>query len=420
MERISILHISDLHFFADDPSNLNNKDQDKPKPFSDTMKSQLIYKDSKDCFYKNALNIFGKQKFDLIACTGDLGHQNISGSIKKGADYISKLADRLEVPRDHVIISPGNHDLDRDAMPGNEFIEFIDACSSEEFTFPYLMSPAYFEIKGIPVISINTCLGGTEHALHGLPEEFWDIVKKFITENDDLANILNAEMPAEFKHQIQAMSIPAIGQSQLESIWSYLTKNNGNGNFSVLLCHHNPLPAHKVEIRPYSNIIDAGPLLYGLMQHKRRVFILHGHTHCETSLTIHTDEQNEHGFITAIGSNGLYSSISSSVANIQILIDSNKNFLVGLIDSRIKRGDDFSAIKSYEVYDIPTEEIQSTYNLDDLDPNTTFEFKDIASKLNTIPDDNLAEDLLKFSRRRQLNISNLRDQFDNWIINRIG
>ncbi len=420
METINILHISDLHFLTDDPHSPIDKVRDGS--ISDGLRSELTYKDSKDCFFGNSLNIFGNQKFDLIACTGDLGYQNSSNSIKIGAEYIGKLADRLEVPRSDVIVSPGNHDLNRDAEPEKEFEEFSEICSSEDFIFPKINNPAYSELKGIPVIALNTCLGGTEHALHGLPDKFWDLVKKsfkeFSKNADKLKEILDSEMPEELKYQIQSMDIPAIGKSQLESVWSYLRAKEGN--FSIILCHHNPVPTPNLEVRPYSSLVDSGPLLYGLMENKRRVFILHGHTHCETTLTTHTDDQEEHGFITSIGSKGLFSSISAAVANIQIIVDSHKNFLTGIISGYSQRGHNFLKRQSYQVFDMPTSEMQTKYQLDNLEANKRFQFSDVASKLGANADEDFAENLLRLSIRKQINITNIDKPLDKWQIDRIG
>lgn len=416
MNRINILHISDLHFCADDVYSQAGTVRDES--ISKKLKSELTYEDSKHCFYSNALNIFGNKKFELIACTGDLGYQNLPNSIEKGAEYIGKLADMLGVRRKKVLVAPGNHDLNRKAKKGKELDKFINVCSSEGFTFPIYKNPAFLKINGVPVVVLNSCLGGTEHALHGVPKKFWDIVRKHIREIDNMDNKLREKIPNELKYQLQAMDIPAVGRSQLKSTWSYLTKTEGN--YSIVLCHHNPFPSHNLEIRPYSSIVDSGHLVYGLMEQGRRVFILHGHTHCELALTTHTDEQKEHGFVAAIGSSGLFNPFASAVTAIQILTDSKKNFLAGMISRYIKRGDDFSGRESYQIFDIPTHDTQFVYQLDKLESNRQFSFTRVATKLKTEANDDFAATLLKLSTRRQLRITDLDKDPNEWMISKIG
>lgn len=422
MKKLNILHISDLHFKQDGSfdtiKDINKKDQKSLEIISKTLKKETTYKDSKDCFFVNVFGLFGNEKFDLIACTGDLGYQNLPGSIEKGAHYIGKLADILEVSRENVIITPGNHDLDRDAENGKEFEKFTQICSSKQFTFPKIMEPVLIEKMGIPIIALNSCLGGTEHALLSLPQTFWDIVKKYITENVDLSNVLNDNIPEELKFQIQAMDIPAIGKSQLKSMWDYL--GNKQGNFSIILCHHNPMPAYYAQIRPYSSIIDSGPFIYGLWKQKKRAFILHGHTHCEGVLTTHEEDQKEHGFVTTIGSYGLFSSSSAAVTSIKILIDSDNNFLAGIITRHIKKGDIFQSMPEFYVLDRANSIVQSKYSLDKVEANKQLEFSDFASILGKEKCEKTAEDLLRLSSRRQINITNIDKPIENWIISKIG
>lgn len=426
MKNLNILHISDLHFMNEEHCNRNKDDNPKSQKdsqiISNNLLKELTYKDPKDCFYQNIFGLFENEIFDLIACTGDLGYKNDPKTIKKGASYIGKLAERLNVSRKHVIISPGNHDLNREAVNGKEFEVFINVCSEEKFTFPNIKSPASIEINGIPIIALNSCLGGTEKALlGGFPDEYWDLIKEYITgliKNNKLTDISELNMPEQLKFQTEYLDIPAFGRTQLQSLCEFLI--DSKSNFSIILCHHNPVPTYFTQIIPYPDIIDAGPFIYRLLNRKKRSIILHGHTHCDGNLTIYEEGQKEHKFLTAIGCKGLYDPRSAGVTGIKILIDSNNNFLAGVITKYIKEGEIFKSMPKYYILDSGSSEIQSEYSLENIKVNTQYQFSQIASILGKEANEKTAEDLIRFSGRIQINILNLDQPSEKWIINRIG
>lgn len=105
MRSINILHLSDLH--------VNSNNLGKSKPLFDDLGNRL-----KSFFEREAISV------DLLLISGDLSD--------KGGDYyrdienrINKLCDTLKIEEDHVFITPGNHDINREMCKGSVYTSLI-------------------------------------------------------------------------------------------------------------------------------------------------------------------------------------------------------------------------------------------------------------------------------------------------------
>jgi len=110
MRITNILHISDLHFSSPSLTGIGNlKDKEISKFFS----GEISESDCRNRFIVEAKRFFDSLRIniDIIACTGDFGWKGNKQSLALGIKYLAKLSKDLQVPSDHVIISPGNHDL---------------------------------------------------------------------------------------------------------------------------------------------------------------------------------------------------------------------------------------------------------------------------------------------------------------------
>lgn len=171
MRITNILHISDLHFSSPSLTGVGDlKDKEISKCFS----GEISEFDCRNRFIGEAKRLFDSLRIniDIIACTGDFGWKGNKKCLALGIKYLAKLSKDLRVPSDHVIISPGNHDLKQKVKIGKELDMFCSKCEEESFIYAKRVEPAFLSEKNIPFIALNSCLGGTEHALHGLPKSF--------------------------------------------------------------------------------------------------------------------------------------------------------------------------------------------------------------------------------------------------------
>jgi len=253
INRFGILHISDLHFGYN-----HTPDTVKKALVTDEFKSEMPQSDPRELFLNDSRNLFQNKPIDIIAFTGDMGIGKIHGTMELGVNFLKKLGEQLNIPPEFIVIAPGNHDVDRDAKSNREFDNFISRCNDEHFRVAKKTEPIFINMNGLPIVAINTCLGGTEKALYELPNSFWKSVKDSLDKigegGEDLGeNIL-----------LKDMDIPAIGTTQINEIISYLSERKGN--CTIILGHHNLSPTHQLVLRPYAEVIDSGQLLYSILK----------------------------------------------------------------------------------------------------------------------------------------------------------
>lgn len=114
---MNILHLSDIHFEDNNKSSFN-------ETFTE-IKCALQKED---------------KKIDLILITGDLinrgggANADIRMSFKAfDESIIKKLMNDFSIERDHIIIAPGNHDIDRKRISTTEEVGLLHRCIDEDF-----------------------------------------------------------------------------------------------------------------------------------------------------------------------------------------------------------------------------------------------------------------------------------------------
>jgi len=280
------------------------------------FRTALAEPDGRNAFLIYARNNARSWGVDLILCTGDLGWKCLEDSMKQGADYVGRLADACAIKHESVLVAPGNHDVNQEAETGQELNLFQQVCTRQKFAFPKREEPFLLELNGIPIVAINTCLGGTEHfpRVKGLPEDYYQKEKAHLRTVAD-------SIPEALDHwQFVSMDIPALGEKQRNQVAKYLTDRAQSG-FAVIVMHHNPLPTSNVEMRPYSNILDSGPFLLQLTEKNARVLALHGHTHSDSSSRFFPQfggRDNVTGYVTSLGSPGFASDAHASARLIRV------------------------------------------------------------------------------------------------------
>lgn len=422
LNRIGILHIPDLHF-GSISELIKSK---KGLPISEQLQKDMGSDDPKELFLNRVSFLLRNQEVDVIAFTGDAGlhaeeERLTLNSMGLGIEYLSKLKDRFNIPSDRVVIAPGNHDLNRRAPKNDEFLDFITKCKDQGFSVATRTDPALITVKGVPFIAINTCLGGTEQAYYGLPVNFWQVIKELITkletQKDTLTSGIIDKIPEEVQHQLKAMDIPAVGDVQLNKILESFISIQGN--CAVVLGHHNLLPTNRVVIRPFAELLDSGRIIFNLINDGRRLVFLHGHTHCETSLSLRSPEANDTGFMLCLGGNGLHTinqGASASATYIQLFVDDNNDFLCAIISRLQQRGTDFIKDKSFIVWDNSSRVPPRNFSVQSMDLRTVYTLDELSRKYGYTSKEDLAAEIMRYRSYHQFEINDMHKPIEDWTI----
>src|ERR1044071_3256042 len=161
MNTVNIMLVSDFHSGASAWPHTGGVAKDKS--LSPRLTANLLDRSTRDLFLSSITSLLEGKRIDVLACCGDLGHQGSEAAIMKGVQYLSKLANTLEIAPKRVLVAPGNHDLRRIAVKGQELATFRRLCKKAGFTLPDTAKPGHAIINSVPIFCINSCLGGTEH-----------------------------------------------------------------------------------------------------------------------------------------------------------------------------------------------------------------------------------------------------------------
>ncbi len=412
MKTIGILHIADLHFgLIPDATDINLT------TVTPELSLELKEKDSREIFLGKIQGLLGHENVDALAFTGDFGIGKNKDSIKPGIAFINKIRERLEIKRSHTVIALGNHDLNRKASSKKEFVYIEKLLQLEEFSYATRAQPAFIQVNDIPIIALNTCLGATEFSLNGLPVTFWDTALKSLKDFKRIIKEKEIDIPSELIPQLKAMDIPAIGTDQLSKLHEFY--GSLSGNCIVVLGHHNPLPTHNIVIRPYADIIDAGRLIFNLIENGRRVIFLHGHTHCNSSLVAYSPQESRSGFIACLGVSGLHGSTpetAPSASFIKIFSEDNSNFLMAIVYRYERVGSDFRLAQNFQIKDEINSYSRVDLDISQISSRTSLYLEEYAQELNYKDQEHLAEELLKISNNQQINILDCDRPYQDWRI----
>lgn len=419
MKSINILHLSDLHFGS--PIVVPMGDL-KDEALSQGFVGEITERNPRIRFIADLRRLTDDTEIDVIACTGDLGFRGNKNTLSEGIEYLNTLAKDFGVRSEHVIISPGNHDLDRDADCEHELNEFWNLCQNRGFAFAQRTTPAVVNDFGAPIIALNSCLGGTEHALHGnLSKEFWKAAREELREREEKykADGIIDQVEQELKYQLEDMDIPALGYNQLDQMAAGLTE--GKGNCAIILMHHNPVPTTAVDIRPYANLIDAGQLISRLVERGRRVVVMHGHTHCDSGLTVFPHHKDTGGFVACIGSRGLSGGTNAAATVVELALTEMYDFCRANVAYIERIGDDFQRRDKYVLLN----RFRDRGDLDielrihkHLALNKTYTFDQAAQALSLKADATLEEKLIQLDPNI-IEIAGKKQPSKNWRITRM-
>jgi WD40 repeat protein/3',5'-cyclic AMP phosphodiesterase CpdA len=251
-EQLTILHLSDTqfgkhHLFGG--NGLTEADRDRDSLFG------RLHDDLDDLRGRWDL------RPDLVVVTGDLAEWGLRSEFQQVARFLALLSESTEVPRRHIAVVPGNHDINRKACEAY----FREQESDErEPVAPYwpkwrqfvaTFKDFYADVSGVTFT----------------PDEPWTLF-----EMPDLGVVvagLNATMAESHRDEDHYGSV---GEHQLRWFADRLRGYRERGWFRLAAVHHNVV---RGAVDDDENLRDADDLDRILGTTKLVNLLLHGHTH---------------------------------------------------------------------------------------------------------------------------------------------
>lgn len=400
MKTLRILHLSDLHRLpegGEKPAEKNDsaiKDNSvDPTPLLNGPWENQFIDEITGWTNRNA-------EIDAIVCTGDLGSEGNPESIRQGAQLIVKIARALKIDNNNVMVCPGNHDLDRNGGD-KAFDSFKNSLTQEKITnFCDGTNPCSITPKGLPIIAVNSCMGGTQRSL------FFQEYKQWITSmiqknggrfNEDEALFENEISKLTKRYVTDYYDIPSITPVQLKDLVSKIDDLTTSCKIDsiIVMMHHHLLPCGPLEIKPYSNIIDASETIHRLRQTGKNIFVLHGHVHRDAyTITFAPDHRNR--FISTLGTGTCDGGPGSSVNILEFFFTDDGYHLVTKVSPfkvAASGGYNFLGI-SHPIYDYRLSPDEHQIKYDDYIKGRPITFDELSKKTNLPNDDSLMRVLL--------------------------
>ena len=384
MEYFNILHITDLHFGSE--YNYENVADIKDKSLSDKMKNN--FSDHWQSAFFDSICRWQEQNenIEYIAFTGDLAQSgNITQEerykrIELGLLFLIQLCHKLMLDLDRLIIAPGNHDLDRKNTT-DQFQDLKSLCKKHNINNCSTDGVCCIKvINDIKIFSINSCLGATEK-VESFDARYYSQHLEALRNQEDLT----FENIKDNKFLFQKdLDIPAIGDEQSRDLCNQINSIKDSDS-CILLMHHNPMPTASIEIRPYANVIDGGRLLKQLLETGKKVFILHGHIHFESSLISFLPDSNNNNYVATLGGAALNGSEGGKATILKFLFLDQCHLKTDVYE--VKRDSSIFNVRSkYQLYNQSDKyDLDITWNK--IMPNKKYSFDLLKEKLG-YSDDN--------------------------------
>ncbi|MCL3782697.1 hypothetical protein EMN47_20110 [Prolixibacteraceae bacterium JC049] len=411
MKSIRLLHVTDFHFGkeSDYKNTADLKDGNVPKKLTNNLNSDWT-EEFFNCV--NEWSLAHNTKIDSIICTGDIGDQGKQKNIELGALFLDKLCTRLELDKADLYLCPGNHDLERKKVR-SEFKVYEDILNKYSINnYSSYDSSFTTTIKDIPLISLNSCLGGT--AKSGFSVKFNKILENI---PDVHRNEITEELEKLGQNYLSDfLDVPAIGNKQLENTLEYISKNNSDS--AIILMHHNPVPNNSIEVRPYGSMVDSGKFITKVLNTKKKAFILHGHTHFDYDILSYFPNGDDN-YVSAIGC-GALNDTANGRANIYEFYYTNDNKHIITKVYRIQRigSASFGIQHSHNIYDKGFTELDAPIMIEMFKVRSSVLFSDLLLNLKNKGVDEIS--LLKVILKQEYLLINIdkknTDDYHKWCI----
>ncbi|MGH3806045.1 MAG: metallophosphoesterase family protein [Pseudonocardiaceae bacterium] len=198
---------------------------------------------------------------DLMVITGDLAEWDLRSEFDQVAHFLTAPTEAVELPRRHVAIVPGNHDVNRPTCAAHFLHEQAD---EREPVPPYWPKWEHFAAafeqyyEGVDGVSFT-------------PDEPWTLF-----EMPDLAVVVAGLNSTMAESHLDSDHYGWVGEHQLRWFADRLARYRDQGWLQLAALHHN---AVRGAVADEENLRDAGDLDRWLGQPGLVNLLLHGHTH---------------------------------------------------------------------------------------------------------------------------------------------
>ena len=201
---------------------------------------------------------------DLLVVTGDLAESGLRSEFARAARFLAGLAEAAEVPRKHVAIVPGNHDVNRLAC----LAYFADTEASEQQPVP-----PYFA-KWRDYVALFEDFYADVPGMTFTPDEPWTLF-----EMPDLHVVVAGLNSTMADSHLNADHYGWVGEGQLRWFAQRLEAYRDAGWLRLAAVHHNVTGGAALD---EENLRDTGDLDRFLGSRQVVNLVLHGHPHDAT------------------------------------------------------------------------------------------------------------------------------------------
>ena len=249
---LTILHISDMQFGAHHLFGSNGLTS------SDMAEGTLFSR-----LHQDLAALAGEYGLrpDLMVVTGDLAEWGLPSEFRQVAKFLGALSEAAEIPRKHVAIVPGNHDINRKACEAYFADQESEEASPVEPYWP----------KWRQFVSVFEDFYADIDAVTFTPDEPWTLFE--MPELGVVVAGLNSTM-AESHHESDHYGW--IGEHQLRWFAGRLASYRAKGWLRLAAVHHNVV---RGAVMDDENLRDADDLDRIIGEPGLVNLLLHGHTH---------------------------------------------------------------------------------------------------------------------------------------------
>jgi 3',5'-cyclic AMP phosphodiesterase CpdA len=324
-ECLRILLISDIHLNSsgvvresvdakENPGNIADSiSGDKVALFFETLEKIFPY-DGND--FPKAVVVAG----DLVNKGGTEQSANGHTEFDAARDFLRKLASKLKLKTEDILVVPGNHDVDWSLGldQRQRFSNYLQAVT--EFSSPNIidkhLTPRKITINGSKLgcydVEILLLVSPTYSGIANSEDQ--EIARRIFKplEDIELEESIRQQILNELHGAKGRFDIAAIGHHQRQNI-RQIGKDTNSIRIAVL--HHHILPDSQLEITNFEAVIDSGKVLDELTKYKFDL-VLTGHKHNKQLYHFGINDQN---YLDVYSSPSLFSSTETCGASFTVI-----------------------------------------------------------------------------------------------------
>lgn len=290
-----ILHLSDLHLVASERSPVLGDHKAKLVPPVDRLTQHEMLRRT---FAGLATRLVSEgRKIDAIVMSGDVSHQNDSAGFGAFLELLDALGTSRPDPS-HIVIVPGNHDVERGLLPGDpaRYEPFASSMRAAGFVTPLLdgidTGPVavadvfrhILRVGDVEIVPINTAAYAQVRIDIGVSDPTWEAVVS-------AADAIGGSEVRKALEKLRVVDAARVSEHHLEAVRRLL----GDASAATLphrrrdqtrppllriaVLHHQLLPVStEEEIKAFESFTNLG-LLRQFLRANDIAVVLHGHKH---------------------------------------------------------------------------------------------------------------------------------------------